>query len=105
MAAAAMPGAIQVAVRVRPLVPRELSEGATQGLEVDEVNSCVTALGSRQTQARRFTFDHVLGPSSAKVGGRADVLAATTPGLAQDPRTPEALPPSLPDGRAQAQLQ
>ena len=60
-------GTIRVAVRVRPLVAREVSEGAAQGLEVDEGNGCVTAAGSRYSQARRFTFDHVFGPNTERV--------------------------------------
>ena len=64
-------GTIQVAVRVRPLVTRELAEGALTALEVDEGNGCVTANGVGHSQARRFTFDHVFGPTSEPVRYRA----------------------------------
>ena len=60
-------GTIQVAVRVRPMVAREIAEGSVQSLAADEVNKCVTVAGLGPTQSRRFTFDHVFGPESAKV--------------------------------------
>ena len=55
--------AVRVAVRVRPLLQREVREGCEFCLRtVEDDNSIVMSNGNSQ-----FTFDHVLGANSTQV--------------------------------------
>jgi hypothetical protein len=58
---------VQVAVRARPLVPRERLEGAQSCISVDEARGALSVSG-----VRHFAFDAAFGPGARQ----ADVHAA-----------------------------